>query len=230
MKSRFITLASHEFRTPLSAILSSVSLIDHYIAPEHEEKRNKHIERIKSSVRNLTGILDNFLSLEKLEQGKIETKCTSFELCEFINDAVDEIDGMVKKKNQKVNFDFCDPIEIFQDKKILRNVLLNLLSNAVKYSGEEKEIYVGVDIKDQFISVYVKDQGIGIPHEAQKDLFSKFFRAGNASNIQGTGLGLNIVKKYVELLDGNIWFTSKENEGSTFTVEIPRHKSEDDNS
>ncbi|MGZ8537165.1 MAG: PAS domain-containing sensor histidine kinase [Flavisolibacter sp.] len=226
MKSRFITLASHEFRTPLSAILSSISLIDHYLTPEHEEKRNKHVERIKASVRNLTGILDNFLSLERLEQGNLETRCTGFELCEFINDAIDEIDGMVKKKNQKINFDYGNSIEIHQDKKILRNVLLNLLSNAVKYSHEGKEIYIDLDVKDPIISISIRDEGIGIPQEAQKDMFSKFFRAGNVSNIQGTGLGLNIVKKYVELLDGNIYFISKENEGSTFTVQFPQFKDE----
>ena len=229
MKSRFITLASHEFRTPLSAILSSVSLIEHYVAEEHEEKRNKHVERIKSSVRNLTGILDNFLSLEKLEQGKMETKSSSFELCEFIRDAIDEIDGMIKKKNQRVNFEYTDSIEIHQDKKILRNVLLNLLSNAVKYSHEGKVIYVEIEVKEPNVSISIRDEGIGIPLECQKDLFSKFFRAGNASNIQGTGLGLNIVKKYVELLDGSIWFSSKENEGSTFTIQFPHFKEENDN-
>ena len=221
LKSRFITLASHEFRTPLSAILSSVSLVDHYLAPEDKEKRDKHIDRIKSSVRNLTGILDNFLSLEKLEQGKIETQSSSFEMCEFIRDAIDEIDGMVKKKNLKVNFNYLDSIPLQQDKKILRNVLLNLLTNAVKYSHEGGEIFIEIGLESSRVSVSVRDQGIGIPVDCQKDLFGKFYRASNAFNIQGTGLGLNIVKKYVELLYGCISFSSIENVGSTFTVDFP---------
>lgn len=224
MKSRFVSTASHEFRTPLSAILSSISLIEHYKAVEEDDKRQKHIERIKSSVRNLTDILDNFLSLDKLEQGKVEAKATTFNLNEFIVDIIEEMEGMLKKKRQKVTFEHNGETEVYQDKKILGNVLLNLLSNAVKYSPEEKEIHVTVDTKDGQVAISVKDEGIGIPVEVQKNLFTKFFRASNAVNIQGTGLGLNIVKKYVELLDGSISFSSKEKEGSTFTVEFPAIK------
>jgi signal transduction histidine kinase len=222
MKSRFVSMASHEFRTPLSAILSSVSLVDHYKAEEHDEKRIKHIERIKSSVRNLTEILDGFLSIDKLEQGRVEVKCDHFQLDEFVEDVIEEMEGTLKKKNQSIEYVFKGVMEIQQDKKILRNVLLNLLSNASKYSPEEKSIYVLIDAGENMVSASIRDEGIGIPMEAQKDLFGKFFRANNAVNIQGTGLGLNIVQKYVELLEGTIEFTSKENEGSTFTITFPR--------
>jgi PAS domain S-box-containing protein len=224
MKSRFVSIASHEFRTPLSAILSSTSLVEHYVNPEQEEKRKKHIDRIKSSVRNLTSILDDFLSLEKLEQGKVEAHNIEFNLREFIEDGIEEMEGMSKRKHQKFNFEFNGVEEIYQDRKILRNVLLNLLSNAVKYSPEGKEIHVKADVKDKRVVLSVRDEGIGIPKEAQKHLFDKFFRAKNATNIQGTGLGLNIVKRYVELLDGSIRFTSKEHEGTTFIVEFPQFK------
>jgi PAS domain S-box-containing protein len=222
MKSRFVSIASHEFRTPLSAILSSTSLVEHYTKPEQDEKRKKHVDRIKSSVRNLTSILDDFLSLEKLEQGKVEAHSMEFNLKEFIEDAIEEMEGMSKRKHQKINFDYKGEEEIQQDKKILRNVLLNLLSNAVKYSPEGKEIHVSASVGDGKVSLSVRDQGIGIPAEAQKNLFDKFFRAKNATNIQGTGLGLNIVRRYVELLDGTIGFTSKENIGTTFSVEFPK--------
>lgn len=224
MKSRFVSIASHEFRTPLSAILSSTSLVEHYVNPEQEEKRKKHIDRIKSSVRNLTSILDDFLSLEKLEQGKVEAHSTEFNLKEFIEDAIEEMEGMSKRKHQKFNYNYTGTEEVYQDKKILRNVLLNLLSNAVKYSPEGKEIHVSAEVKGGKAFFAVRDEGIGIPEEAQKKLFDKFFRAKNATNIQGTGLGLNIVKRYVELLDGTISFTSKENVGTTFTVEFPKTK------
>jgi PAS domain S-box-containing protein len=222
MKSRFVSMASHEFRTPLSAILSSISLVDHYKTVDQAEKRKKHIDRIKASVRNLTDILDDFLSLDKLEQGKTEVICQELSLQEFIKDIVEEMEGMVRKKNQNIHVNFNGPGEVYQDKKILRNILLNLLSNAVKYSPEGKDIYVEVGEKGDQAIFSVRDEGIGIPEEAQKELFGKFFRASNAYAIQGTGLGLNIVKKYVELLGGNISFVSKENEGSTFRVEIPK--------
>lgn len=222
MKSRFVSIASHEFRTPLSAILSSTSLVEHYVNPEQEEKRKKHIDRIKSSVRNLTSILDDFLSLEKLEEGKVEAHSAVFNLRDFIEDGIEEIEGMSRRKHQKFNFHYTGEEEICQDKKILRNVLLNLLSNAVKYSPEGKEIHVTAEVKGDKAMVSVRDEGIGIPEEAQKHLFDKFFRAKNATNIQGTGLGLNIVKRYVELMDGHINFVSREHQGTTFTIEFPR--------
>ncbi len=224
MKSRFVSMASHEFRTPLSAILSSISLVEHYLTLEQAEKRQKHVDRIKASVKNLTSLLDDFLSLEKLEQGKVETHTSDFDLAELLEDVVEEMDGMLKKKYQTVKIDFQGEKMVHQDKKILRNIFLNLVSNAVKYSGEWKEILVTAIVKNKQVSISVRDQGIGIPEEAQKHLFGKFFRAGNATNIQGTGLGLNIVKRYVELLDGNISFSSKENQGSTFTVDFPAYK------
>lgn len=220
LKSRFVSMASHEFRTPLSAILSSISLIDSYQKEEQAEKRKKHTERIKASVRNLVDILNDFLSLDKLEQGKVEIKTAKIDLPEFAEDIIEEVSGMLKQ-GQKINFSHNGEKEIVQDRKVLKNILLNLLSNAIKYSLENKEIYFLMEVHKDLVSIKVKDEGIGIPEEDQENLFGKFFRAKNATNISGTGLGLNIVKKYVELLDGNISFISKYNEGTTFTVELP---------
>ena len=222
-KSRFVALASHEFRTPLTTILSSVSLISRYKAQDEDDKREKHIERIKSSVGNLTDIMDEFLSLEKLEQDKVRAVGERFNLYEFISDITGGMEGMLRKKNQKITLSYCGPAQVTQDPKILLNILLNLLSNASKYSHNEKEIQVIADVKDLAMFITVKDQGIGIPEEAQKHLFSQFYRAPNAIHIQGTGIGLNIVKKYVELLNGSIHFTSRENEGSVFMVELPNN-------
>jgi PAS domain S-box-containing protein len=224
MKSRFVSIASHEFRTPLSAILSSVSLIERYAAEEQTEKRHKHIERIKSSVKNLTAILDDFLSLEKLEQGRVDMHFLEFNLREFMEDIVDEMAEWLKKKRQRIQYSFKGDEMICQDKKILRNVMLNLLSNAIKYSHEEKTIGLHVESKSQNVQIAVKDEGMGIPQEAQQNLFSKFYRAANVNNIQGTGLGLNIVKRYMELLGGAISFESQENVGTTFYIEFPRTK------
>jgi PAS domain S-box-containing protein len=220
MKSRFVSIASHEFRTPLSAILSSASLIDHYKEQEQGEKRQKHLDRIRSSVKNLTDILDDFLSLDKLEQNKVQINNSRFDLSKFIQDSIEEVGGMARKKNLSIQLKYDGDKEICQDKKILRSILLNLLSNAVKYSYEGGKIMVDASVKNKKAFVSVKDFGIGIPADAQKDLFTKFFRARNAVNIQGTGLGLNIVKRYVELINGDLYFKSEENKGSTFSVEF----------
>jgi len=220
MKSRFVSMASHEFRTPLSAILSSVSLIDRYSEPENEEKRKKHIERIKSSVQNLTDILNDFLSLDKLEQGKVEVEKELVDMKEFVEGILEEMNENLKE-GQKINYDHEGENEIFQDRKIIRSIMLNLVSNAVKYSGENDEITLKTNVADHQITFTVKDQGIGIPSEEQNHMFTKFFRAKNALNIKGTGLGLTIVKRYVELLDGEISFTSSMDTGTTFIVKFP---------
>lgn len=220
IKSRFVSMASHEFRTPLSAILSSVSLIESYIKSNDEEKRQKHIERIKSSVKNLTDILNNFLSLDKLNQGKMEMSKEYFDLKEFSIDMIEEVKGMMRP-GQEINCSHKGPGETFQDRKILRNVMLNLLSNAIKYSGEDTQIEVSCEVSQKWVVIKVKDHGIGIPVEDQKNLFEKFFRAGNVVNLQGTGLGLNIVKKYVDLMNGQISFSSELGKGTEFTLKYP---------
>ena len=221
MKTRFVSMASHEFRTPLSAILSSLSLIDSYGREEHQEKRKKHIERIKSSVKNLTAILNDFLLLDKAEQGKLEINKEYFDLYDFTGDITEEVNGMLKA-GQQIILAYTGEKDIWQDKKILRNIFLNLLSNAIKYLPEHKAIHFSIEISQKIVIVKVKDDGMGIPAEEQQNLFGKFYRATNVVNIQGTGLGLNIVKRYVELLDGTVSFISKQGHGTTFIIEFPQ--------
>ena len=220
MKSRFVSMASHEFRTPLSTILSSVSLVDRYHLPEDREKQKKHIERIKSSIKNLTEILNDFLSLEKLEAGKVEVRPEKFDISEFCYELTNEIQ-MLYDSGKIINYKYeTGTKEIESDKQLLRNILNNLLSNAMKYSLPNSTIQFTTIVGEEII-IKVKDQGIGIPDEDQKHLFERFFRAKNASNIQGTGLGLNIVSRYISLLNGQIHFESKLNEGTTFTISLP---------
>ncbi|HEY8400966.1 MAG TPA: hybrid sensor histidine kinase/response regulator [Cytophagaceae bacterium] len=221
LKSRFVTVASHEFRTPLSTILSSASLIAKYNGPNDDEKRLKHINRIKSAVTNLTGILNDFLSISKLEEGKENNNPVELDISEFIFEVVEELQAVVLD-NQSVKYcHLSDESEVKLDKQILKNILINLISNAIKYSPNGEDIDVTSEIKNRVLTIAVKDKGIGIPEADQQHLFSRFFRAKNAGNIQGTGLGLNIVKKYVDLLKGTIEFRSKENKGTTFIVTIP---------
>lgn len=220
MKSAFVSMASHEFRTPLTSILSSTILIEKYYHLKESAKVSRHVERIKSSVNQLTNILEDFLSLEKLERGIITTNKETFDLKAFIFDIIEESEWMLKEK-QKINLVQKNSIEVFMDKKILRNVLLNLISNATKYSQTDVEIraYVNKNI----LHIAIEDKGVGIPENEQEYLFTKFFRAKNVINIQGTGLGLSIVKHYVKLLNGSITFNSKLGKGSTFKLLFPLH-------
>ncbi len=221
LKSKFITTASHEFRTPLTTILSSAALISRYKNTEEEDKRLKHTDRIKSSVQNLTEILNDFLSLSKLEEGIMQNKETNFDLKQFCTELTEEMSGIIKSGQQIVYKHTGDKTEVNLDKQLLRNVIINLLSNAIKFSDENSPIDLNTFINNH-IEIKIKDSGIGIPGSDQKYLFDRFFRASNANNIQGTGLGLHIVKKYVELMDGDIEFESEFGRGTTFTIKFQR--------
>lgn len=227
LKSRFVTMASHEFRTPLSTILSSVSLISKYNDPGQDEKRFKHVERIKSAVNNLTSILNDFLSLGKLEEGKVQCSPDEFNLVLFSQDLVSEM-REVTKKGQTILYDHQGESDmVILDKNLTRNICINLLSNAIKYSGENSKILFHTSVIGDTIKIEITDEGIGIPESEQQHVFERFFRANNAVNIQGTGLGLNIVKKYVELMNGDIQFTSIYEKGTTFTVTFNLKSNED---
>ncbi len=224
MKSRFISIASHEFRTPLATVLSSLSLVEKYSTLQDEEKRLKHIGRIKSSVRNLTDILNDFLSLNKLEEGKVMLNIESFNLHELIENLMQELQGITKKQ-QKIILSCSNSGNclVKLDKTLIRNIIINLVSNAIKFSPENSNISINASLSERELTLSVADQGIGIPEADQKHLFERFFRSSNAGEIQGTGLGLSIVAHYVSLLKGTIKFESKENEGTTFFINLPRN-------
>ena len=221
LKSRFVSMASHEFRTPLSTIKSSASLISKYKTTELEGKRNKHIERIKSAVNNMTGILNDVLSLSKLEEGRQDITIQRINLPDICNVIRDEVRGLLKPGQIIKQSLQGDQNHIYTDLRILKNILFNLISNAIKYSGSGDHIYCDFTIFADQCKISIKDEGIGIPLNEQKYLFTRFFRASNADAIQGTGLGLNIVKSYVKLLSGDITFSSEQNRGSTFIITIP---------
>jgi PAS domain S-box-containing protein len=224
LKTRFVSTASHEFRTPLATILSSVSLIGKYTGPDDEEKRHKHIERIKSSVNNLRDILNDFLSVDKLEAGKVLNEPMTFNVKEMIQGLTDEVRSILKD-GQALDYQHSGKEDVYMDKMLLKNVMLNLISNAIKFTEEGKEIMINSTLSEKELKIAVKDSGIGISEEDQKNLFERFFRAKNAINIQGTGLGLNIVRKYVELMDGEISFESELGKGTTFFLKFnsPTH-------
>ena len=220
IKSAFVALASHEFRTPLTGIMLSVNLIETYMLKGDNENQSKQIKRIETIVLNLVDILDNFLAIDKLEQGNTQTTLEIFDIQILLRDIISELDGM-NKSGQMICYTHEGEKDTMLDKKIIRNVIINLLSNAIKYSDEKIEL--DVKITEKVVRIAVKDYGIGIPEDQQKNMFNKFFRANNAREIQGTGLGLSIVKYYVSLLEGSIDFTSSEGLGTTFTVELPNN-------
>lgn len=224
MKSRFISIASHEFRTPLATILSSLSLVEKYVNLKDEEKRHKHINRIKSSIINLTDILNDFLSLNKLEEGKIFVNEEEFNIFVLIDNVVQDLKS-ISKKGQKLefNFDSTENDKVYLDNKLVKNILINLLSNAIKFSYEDSLIQVLCHLSENEVVIFVKDQGIGIPIDEQKHLYERFFRSSNAGEIQGTGLGLSIVLQYIHLLKGEISFVSEENCGTEFKIVLPRN-------
>ena len=221
LKSRFISMASHEFRTPLSAILSSAILIEKLNKPGNEEKRLNHVSKIRSNVKDLVLILNDFLSLSKLQEGKVLVQPSSFDLINFSKSVIEEIEG-IKKDGQIISLIHQQPkIDIYLDSKLLKHILFNLVSNAIKYSEENKAITFKIQATEQHVVIEITDQGIGIPKEDLDSMFQRFYRANNTTNIQGTGLGLNIVKQYTELMGGSITFKSELNVGSTFFIEFP---------
>lgn len=221
LKSRFVSMASHEFRTPLSAILSSASLISKYPLSDQQDKRDKHINRIKTSVNHLTGILNDFLSLSKLEANKVVPASKVIDLQQLVDDVLTEARYLIKNDQQLVPNIEIGAIEIHSDPTILKNILFNLVSNALKYSRQSGKVHCNIRTDKGQLYISVADDGIGIPNSDQPHLFERFFRASNVENIQGTGLGLNIVRQYVHLLGGQIRFESEESHGTTFYIEIP---------
>lgn len=217
LKSRFVSMASHEFRTPLSTVLSSTFLISKYQQTAEQPQREKHIQRIVSSVNMMTDILNDFLSVGKIEEGKIPVRWITFNVKELISSIVNEMTELPKKQ-QHIDYQHTGETTIHLDPALLKHIVQNLLSNAIKFSPEHATIVVRTAVtEDQFICT-IADNGIGISKEDQQHLFERFFRGTNVSDIQGTGLGLHIVSKYAELMNGNVRCHSEENKGTEFVV------------
>lgn len=225
LKSNFVTLASHEFRTPLTAVLSSASLIERYADAVNQEKITKHVSRIKAAVNLLTSILNEFLSLSKIEEGRVEPKVESLNLRQTVEVVCQNL-RMFAKPGQKIIYEHAGEEVICSDPVLLGNILNNLLSNAIKYSHENSEILVSSNVNSA-VHVAVKDSGIGISKEDQKHLFQRFFRASNAGDVPGTGLGLHIMKHYVDLLNGVIDVKSEPGIGTEFNITFEQSKVRD---
>jgi PAS domain S-box-containing protein len=224
LKTKFLSLVSHEFKTPLSGISTSVMLLEKYKESEEHDKRLKHLNIIKDKVNFLNTILNDFLSIERLESGTVHYKTDHFKLSKVINEVVYNA-NMLLKEGQKINYpDNINNIELYQDERILEVVLSNVVLNAVKYSPDHTQIDIRVSTTDDFISIEVEDQGIGIPEKELDNVFNRYYRAENALHMQGTGIGLNISKTHIENLGGRIDITSHLGKGTTVIINIPISK------
>lgn len=221
LKSRFVSTASHEFRTPLSTILSSTNLLQRYYQLQNENQFIKHTQKIKSAINNLTQILEDFLSVEKLEEGAIKVVPSEFNLNEFVQLVIEDLRDTLSEEQTLHYSHNSDEIWVRLDKKFIRAIIQNLISNAIKYSLKKGNIKVSLHKFDNHFELSVSDEGIGIPQHEQENLFERFYRAKNASTIDGTGIGLNIVKKYIDLMNGRITFESELNKGTTFNIHLP---------
>ncbi len=221
LKSQFISSTSHEFRTPLATLNSSVELIQHYDRTKSENKKLYHISRIKEIVKYMTKMLDDILTINKADVNKLEFQPSTIDLRDFCTEIIEDIAVQASSQHyiyHQIEGNFKD---VIMDTKLLRNILTNLLSNAIKYSPTGGQIFFKTVVEENEVIFTVKDEGIGIPKKELKNLFQHFFRASNVGTISGTGLGLAIVKKAVTTHGGTISFDSSVGKGTNFTVRIP---------
>jgi PAS domain S-box-containing protein len=227
LKTKFLSLVSHEFKTPLSGIATSIMLLEKYKLTEEQPKRDKHLAIIKDKVNYLNTILNDFLSIERLESGTFNYNCSSFKLSKVVNEVVYNA-NMLLKEGQRINYpEHVDEITLYQDERIIELILSNVLQNAVKYSGENSEIDIRVKQHKNHFVFEIEDHGIGIPKKEMENIFTRYYRAENVLNMQGTGIGLNIVKTHIENLGGSITINSIENKGTLAKLKIPNNVNHD---
>jgi PAS domain S-box-containing protein len=222
LKSRFVSMTSHEFRTPLTTILSSSELLEFNRHRWTEEKQLTHLHRIQNAVHHLTQLLNDVLTLSKAEAGKVEFKPSPIELVPFCRELVEELQPSgVPTHEISFTHEGNDATVTVLDKRLLWHILGNLLSNAIKYSPEGSTVEFSLTQRRDRVVFKIKDYGIGIPAEDQPRLFESFHRAENVGTIQGTGLGLAIVKQCVDLHGGEMTVESVVGKGTTFVVSLP---------
>lgn len=222
LKSRFVSIASHEFRTPLTTILSTASYLEMAEEQISSEKRLARLIKIQTAANEMTELLNDVLVFGKAEANRLEFEPKHIDFIAFSIEIIEDIQSSSGKEHRFAYINnLVDPIVFFDD-KLMRQIITNLVSNAVKYSPVGAEIKFEVNSSDDILTMIVCDEGIGIPEKDQAHLFEPFHRAKNARDISGTGLGLAITQKAVELHKGDITFESKQNEGTSFIVRIPR--------
>jgi signal transduction histidine kinase len=219
--SRYISMASHDLRTPLTTIQMSADLLQLYGQKWDEAKKNTHFERIQTAVSNMNQLLEDILTLSKVESGKLSFNPAPLDVMKFCRLLIEELQSLATQKHRLI-FQGCLPyLHATLDEKILRHLLTNLIANAIKYAPNGGEVILEVFCQSQQVIFRIQDQGIGIPPEDQQKLFQQFERASNVGDIPGMGLGLCIVKQVVDLHGGEITVDSNLGVGTIFTVKLP---------
>lgn len=222
LKSKFVTTASHEFRTPLATIQSSVELVKLYLEQPREAAQpviQRHLASIENQILNVSGMLSDMLNVARIEAGKIDYTPQLIDVSQLIDDVIRTHFAERQDKRMAVVTISGQPQFVYLDKKLMTHVLANLLSNAFKFSDENPALHVQFEPKQLVLTVV--DKGIGIPASELSQLFNTFFRASNAGTIQGSGLGLVIARQFVELHGGSLTVGSEENQGTHCTIKIP---------
>ncbi len=221
LKSHFVSMASHEFRTPLATIQAASDALLHYSEQMTPRQREERLHKIQIEVKRMTELLEDILSISKVESGTRKLQLAPIDLCQMCQDIIGEV-GVFAGPHHHLRLDCRCPIKVlWLDSKLMRQVLINLLSNAIKYSPQGGDITVSLYQQEQQIIIEIQDQGIGIPVKDQERIFDAFYRAQNVGSISGTGLGLSIAKSSVELQGGNLTLSSQEGTGTIVTITLP---------
>ncbi len=221
LKTKFVSMVSHEFRTPLTIIRSSAQLVEKFYSALNDEEKKEYLDRIIKTVDFMKDLIENVIFIGKSDIDKIKSNPIKIKIDEFCKNVINDFQLTLPAK-RIINYNFeGNNSEINIDSKLLRHIIVNLVSNAVKYSDDDKPIEIDVALKDNQLNLKVKDYGIGIAEEEQNRIFDLFFRGKNVGNISGTGLGMSIILRALEILNGKISVKSKLNQGSVFTVTIP---------
>jgi len=221
LKTRFISMVSHEFRTPLTAILGSADLLRLGLDKMHAEQRQKHFDRIQNSIKRMTDLLDDVLTIGRAEAGRMEFHPEPLDLEDYCRELVEEIQSTTGKMHVLMFTWQGQCHTAIMDRTLLRHIIINLLSNAVKYSPKGSRVGFDLTCNDGQAILRIQDVGMGIPEQDSKHLFEPFHRASNVKDIPGTGLGLAIVKQAVDAHLGTIEVQTQESVGTTFTVALP---------
>lgn len=228
IKSRFVSMVSHEFRTPLSTILSSVEILKLFESRLKEEEKENHFRKISKSIDYLTNLLDDVITINRADSGRLIVKFKNVDVVPLLEQWILDIKASYTETPEIIFSKTFESMKVELDENQLRQIVSNLLNNAIKYTPSNKKITISVSGTEKDFILQIADEGIGIPADAQKDLFSPFFRAINTGNVPGSGLGLAVAKRSIESLKGKISYESKENEGTTFTVIIPLKRGKDE--
>jgi signal transduction histidine kinase len=217
LRNQHLNFASHELRTPLSIIHTSAFIISKFEKTEDQEKREEQIKHIVSAVNFLKDIINDFLTLNKIDEGQLEIKRDNFNSKEHITKIIEDL-NVILKKGQVITYKHVGPTNLFTDANAFKHLLVNILSNAIKFSPENAKIIVSSKFSEGEYKLSIKDHGFGISEEDQKKLFTPFFRGSNVKQVQGTGLGLHIVQYYLDKMKGKIRIKSKLDSGTTVEV------------